>query len=83
MISATTTLNPQSKARQPVAGARPQTFGEEMKHLHRNLGIAAAISLLIYLAALWSEAAYRAGDIGFSEKLTWSRMIEAYRPHNV
>jgi len=55
------------------------TFGEEMKHLHRNLGIAAAISLLIYLAALWSEAAYRAGDIGFSEKLTWSRMIEAYR----
>jgi len=55
------------------------TFGEEMKHSQRNLGIAAAISLLIYLVALWSEAAYRAGDIGFSEKLTWSRMIEVYR----
>ncbi|MDA8806664.1 hypothetical protein N9N55_05520 [Opitutales bacterium] len=50
-----------------------------MKQDHRNLGIAATISLLIYLVALWSEASYRVGDIGFSEKLTWSRMIEAYR----
>ena len=50
-----------------------------MKHHQQNLGIAAAISLLIYLVALWSEAAYRAGDIRFSEKLTWARMIEAYR----
>ena len=71
-------LNPQSKLALG-SGWVAFTFGEEMKHLHRNLGIAAAISLLIYLAALWSEAAYRAGDIGFSEKLTWSRMIEAYR----
>ena len=50
-----------------------------MSHSQRNLGIAAAISLLIYLIALWSEAACRAGDIGFSEELTWARMIEAYR----
>jgi hypothetical protein len=54
-------------------------FGDEMEHYQRNLGIAAAISLLIYLIALWSEAACRAGDIGFSEELTWARMIEAYR----
>lgn len=45
----------------------------------KSFGIAAAISLGTYMAALWSEAAYHAAGIGFQEKLTWARMFEAYQ----
>lgn len=50
-----------------------------MNTSQRYIGIAASIALLIYLVAVWSEAAYEASDIGFNEELTWSRMLVAYR----
>ncbi len=50
-----------------------------MNTTQRYIGIAASIALLIYLVAVWSEAAYEASDIGFNEDLTWSRMLVAYR----
>jgi hypothetical protein len=50
-----------------------------MRAAQRNLGIVASISLMIYVFALWNEAAYHAGGIGFLEELTWPRMIAAYR----
>jgi hypothetical protein len=50
-----------------------------MTTAQRHVGIGASIALVIYLFALWSEAAYHAGGIGFNEDLTWSRMLAAYR----
>lgn len=55
------------------------SFGEEMKITKQHLGVAASIALLAYLVALWSEAAYDAGGIGFGEDLTWGRMLAACR----
>lgn len=55
------------------------TFGDEMKITRQHFGIAAGVALVIYLVALWSEAAYDPGGIGFAEDLTWSRMVAAYR----
>ena len=54
-----------------------------MKISPRHCSIAASIALLIYLVALWSEAAYHAGGIGFTEDLTWSRILAAYRVTNL
>ena len=45
----------------------------------RYEGIVAGASLLLYVFALLSEAAYEPGGIGFNEELTWSRMIDADR----
>jgi hypothetical protein len=50
-----------------------------MKSRTQPFGIAASIALLIYIVALWNEAAYDPGGIGFAEDLSWSRMNAAYR----
>lgn len=45
----------------------------------RHVGLMAGVCLLVYLAAVGSEAAYGPGGIGFAEELTWARMSAAYR----
>ena len=50
-----------------------------LKNTSRRFGIVAAAALALYAFAVWSEAAYYAGGIGFMEQLTWPRMSAAYQ----
>jgi hypothetical protein len=47
--------------------------------LKRRLGwtTAAGVAFVLYGFAVWCEAAYEPADIGFSEVLSWTRMIGA------